>query len=70
MIVEVVGGQLFSSLDWHHSSAGEGEIILSVADCVGCAGMVEDGCDGVQSTDINIFVGIFSNYVSIGVNYA
>ena len=70
VVVEVVGGELFSSLDWHHSSAGKGEIILSIADGVRGAGMVEDGCDGVQSTDVNILVRIFSNNVSICVNYS
>ena len=68
-MVMVVGGEFFSFLDWHDRSAGEGEIILRVADCVGGARMVEDGCYGVESLDVNILVGIFSNNIAVCVNH-
>ena len=70
VIVQVVCGYFFPFLDGHHRSAGKCEVILCKADCVGCAGMVEDGGDGEQSLQVNILVRVFTNNVSIRINYS
>ena len=68
VIVEIVCGQFFSFLDVCHCPAGECEVVPGKADCVGCAGMVDDGGDGEQSLEVNILVWVLTNYVRIGIN--
>ena len=69
-MMEIVGGDLLSFLDWRHCSTSEGEVVVGKTDGVGGAGMIEDGHDGEQTLEVSVFVGILTDDVGIGVQYS
>ena len=70
VVVKVIGCYLLPFLDGHNSPAGEGEVVLRVADCVRCAGMVQNRGDGEESLDVNIFVWVFTNNICICIYHS
>ena len=67
LIVEVVGGDLRTLGDVLHCPADEPEVISGEADCVGLAGVVDDGAGGEETLDVHVLVLVLPDDVGVGV---
>ena len=67
VIMKIIGGDFFTLLNSLHCSTRELKIVSCKANCVGSTGVVDDGGDREESLNINIFVGILADDISIGI---
>ena len=56
LIVEVVGGDLCSAGNVHHCLADKPEVVCGEANCVGLAGVVDDGAGGKEALDVHVLI--------------
>ena len=67
LVVEVVGGDLRAPGDVSHRPADEPEVVCGEADCVGLAGVVDDGAGGEEPLDVHVLVLVLPDDVGVGV---
>ena len=68
LIVEVVGGDLSPPGDVHHCPADKSQVVSGEADCVGLAGVVDDGAGGEEALDVYVLVLVLPDDIGVGVD--
>ena len=68
LIVEVVGGDLRPAGNVHHRLADKPEVVCCKANCVGLAGVVDDGAGGKEALDVHVLVLVLPDDVGVCVN--
>ena len=68
LIVEIVGGDLCAPGDVHHCPADKSKVVSGEADCVGLAGVIDDGAGGEEALDVYVLVLVLPDDVGVGVD--